>query len=561
MGVARAIGAFLVVCAAIVSAPQDGAATKVGVAAAVNPDAFSGGQQLRIGKSIFYNERISTDANGVVQVLLVDGSTFTVERNSDVVIDRFVYDPDKKTGEVVATFSKGSMRFIGGKISKNPGGVTVNTPEGSLAIRGGMFQGTLLPGGSIFSFLYGRELTFRGLSGKVYTVYQPGYSLVLGNGTPTIRPTTPADIQIIMASLTNSSVNPTSTNTQGQPPAPQYIFTLLNLQQLVSDATTTQITDEILRQLLARRISVVTVVTDDTGTNTTPSTTTPTTTDVTNISSTIGAYGSGLIYSTNLNEYGFATSISPSDFSYNEDTRVITMTLHDIEGGGYIERGMLTFTPTSAYNWSLSALSLYNYSGDSVPVTSSSGFVEQQTSSLCSNCSFIKWGTFGTEFTYNQYSVSQYPVTEGVDLGWWVGGQVTAFQDLPVTGTASYAGTAIGSITSYQLEGPVVGTGNLGMTWDFAKRSGAFAITNFNASPVHGLSDLNAGGTMTMPGNINQFSGAIGGAAGQTAVSGGAHGSFVTDGRRPAAGVIGNWGVSGSNGYRATGVFGGVSRP
>ncbi|ODS00973.1 hypothetical protein AUC68_13725 [Methyloceanibacter methanicus] len=585
MGVARAIGAFLVVCAAIVSAPQDGAANKVGVAAAVNPDAFFGAggarKELRIGKSIFYNERISTDANGVVQVLLVDGSTFTVGRNSDVVIDRFVYDPNKKTGEVVATFSKGSMRFIGGKISKNPGGVTVNTPEGSLAIRGGMFQGTLLPGGSIFSFLYGREMTFRGLSGKVYSVYQPGYSLVLGNGTPAIRPTTPADIQTIMTSLTNSAVNPTSANTEGQPPAPQYVFTLLNLQQLVSDATSTQITDEILRQVLARRIPVVTVVTDETITNTTtpPSTTTPSTTspsttsttttpttapsttDVTDIKYTIGAYGSGLIQSTNLNDYGFATSISPSDFSYNEDTRVITLTLHDIEGGSYVQRAMLTFTPTSAYNWSLSALSLYNNSGDAIPTTSSSGFIEQQTGSLCSNCEFIKWGTFGTEFTYNQYSVSEYPVTEGVDLGWWVGGQVTAFQDLPVTGTASYAGTAIGSITNYQLDGPVVGTGNLGMTWNFAQRSGAFAVTNFNANSAHGLPDLNVGGTMTMPGNVNQFSGAINGAAGQTAVSGGAHGSFVTDGRRPAAGVIGNWGVSGANGYRATGIFGGVSKP
>jgi len=117
-------------------------AEKVGVAAAVNPDAFSSlsGTPNNIGKSIFYNERINTTNSGLVQVLLVDGSTFTVGPNSNLVIDRFVYDPRKKTGELVATFSKGTMRFIGGKLSKNEGGVTVNTPSGALAIRGGMFQ-------------------------------------------------------------------------------------------------------------------------------------------------------------------------------------------------------------------------------------------------------------------------------------------------------------------------------------------------------------------------------------------------------------------------------------
>jgi hypothetical protein len=178
-------------------------AEKVGVAAAVNPDAFSGSgggrKQLRIGKSIFYNERISTDASGVVQVLLVDSSTFTVGKNSDVVIDKFVYNPRKKTGEIVSTFSKGSMRFIGGTISKNTGGVTIKAPEGSLTIRGGMFQGNISSRGSIFSFLYGKELTYTDRNGRTQTVYQPGYTLALSTtGTPSIRPTTPADIQLLI---------------------------------------------------------------------------------------------------------------------------------------------------------------------------------------------------------------------------------------------------------------------------------------------------------------------------------------------------------------------------
>jgi len=61
-----------------------------------------------LGKSIFYNERIETTSGGLVQVLLVDGSTFTVGAGSDLVIGKFVNDPKKTTGKVTAAFSKAS---------------------------------------------------------------------------------------------------------------------------------------------------------------------------------------------------------------------------------------------------------------------------------------------------------------------------------------------------------------------------------------------------------------------------------------------------------------------
>ena len=54
-----------------------------------------------------------------MQVLLVDGSTFSVEPGSDLVIDKFVYDPKKGTGEITASFSKGVMRFVAGYIGPN----------------------------------------------------------------------------------------------------------------------------------------------------------------------------------------------------------------------------------------------------------------------------------------------------------------------------------------------------------------------------------------------------------------------------------------------------------
>src|SRR5262245_24120781 len=125
----------------VAAAITPAAADKVGVAAAVKPDAFStlAGKpqsQLNIGKSIFFNERIKTTDSGLVQVLLVDGSTFTVGPDSDLVINKFVYDPNKGTGQIAASFSKGVMRFVGGKISKADNAVSIETPAGAMAVRG-----------------------------------------------------------------------------------------------------------------------------------------------------------------------------------------------------------------------------------------------------------------------------------------------------------------------------------------------------------------------------------------------------------------------------------------
>jgi hypothetical protein len=133
--------ALLGLSLALATAIGPAAAEKVGVAAAVNPDAFSSlagapKSQLNIGKSIFFNERIATTTSGLVQVLLVDGSTFTVGPDSDLVIDKFVYDANKGTGQIAASFSKGVIRFFGGKISKSDNAVTIKTPAGAMAVRG-----------------------------------------------------------------------------------------------------------------------------------------------------------------------------------------------------------------------------------------------------------------------------------------------------------------------------------------------------------------------------------------------------------------------------------------
>src|SRR3546814_16097828 len=91
-----------------------------------------------------FEERIVTTSVGQTQVLFVDQSSLTVGPNAEVVIDRFVYDPDRTTGELVVSVTKGVFRFVGGKISAS-NGATIRTPTAKLGIRGSVVLASAAP--------------------------------------------------------------------------------------------------------------------------------------------------------------------------------------------------------------------------------------------------------------------------------------------------------------------------------------------------------------------------------------------------------------------------------
>lgn len=117
-------------------------AQESGRVGAVNRDATgtppgAASRMLDIGTNVIFKERIQTSASGSAQIMLPDTSTLNLGRNSSIVIDEYVYDPNARTGKMVASVSKGLMRFVGGQIS-HTAGVTVRTPVATLGIRGGV---------------------------------------------------------------------------------------------------------------------------------------------------------------------------------------------------------------------------------------------------------------------------------------------------------------------------------------------------------------------------------------------------------------------------------------
>ena len=161
---------------------------QVGKTAAVNQSAngtppHQKPRTVEIGDKIFHNESIKTNSSGLVQILLADGTTFTVGPNSKLRIDKFVYNPNKGTAKVAASLSKGVFRFVGGKTSKTPGGVKLHTPVGTVGIRGGIANIALNKRNGIpphLDLLFGNTIVLTRNGKVVAVVRKAGNSIVVG---------------------------------------------------------------------------------------------------------------------------------------------------------------------------------------------------------------------------------------------------------------------------------------------------------------------------------------------------------------------------------------------
>ena len=135
-GLAALLGLALMIGAAAPAVAQNS-----GSVAAVNPASTgtppgAGSRTLVIGTNVIHKERVETSAAGSTQIVFPDQSTLNVGRSSSVVIDEYVYDPNRGVGTMAASLGKGVMRFVGGQIS-HTSGISVQTPVGTLGVRGG----------------------------------------------------------------------------------------------------------------------------------------------------------------------------------------------------------------------------------------------------------------------------------------------------------------------------------------------------------------------------------------------------------------------------------------
>ncbi|MEM6972666.1 MAG: FecR domain-containing protein [Pseudomonadota bacterium] len=134
--VMTSLAAVLAVGAADIAAAQG----RIGAVAAVNRDmAGTPPQQQRrdliLGDDVVANELIETSPIGNGHLLFVDQTSLAIAPDSNIILDRYVFDPERQAGDVAISLTKGALRFIGGKITKGRA-ATIRTPTATIGIRG-----------------------------------------------------------------------------------------------------------------------------------------------------------------------------------------------------------------------------------------------------------------------------------------------------------------------------------------------------------------------------------------------------------------------------------------
>jgi hypothetical protein len=121
---------------ALASTVSNAQSTSIGQARGVKPQAEgSVAGPLRPGSSVHESETVRTGSAGQTNLQFIDDSTLNVGPTSVIKLDKYVYDPNKKTGTIVIDATRGAFRFVTG--SQNKGGeVKIKTPYGTLGVRG-----------------------------------------------------------------------------------------------------------------------------------------------------------------------------------------------------------------------------------------------------------------------------------------------------------------------------------------------------------------------------------------------------------------------------------------
>ena len=562
------------------------AATKVGVTAAVNPDAAGlvpglETRILRVGVDNFADERVTTGPSGQTQLVFLDGASLSVGPNAAVTIDHFVYDPAGRLGTLALSATQGVMRFVGGAISKTST-VEITTPVATVGVRGGIALIDLQPGAPLVAtMLYGERLSVTA-EGVTQTVLRPGYSVTVAPGQP------PSDPQPLTASALRGQLaalqgaKPTATS-GGEPLqdaalARSAISTATGSAvpavQLAASVTVPSKPTESVEQVAfeivehAARLQREGVnfnrflsIYDYLDSNFFPLPLVNSN-HVFGFQSLSGYVGGVIGFMRADGTTGFST-IQPGSSAFialeGQRNRVVgdffvdTGTCcFDFSFGGngpdnrfrslYLAQNVFaarnsvsdpsTFTNVSAGTPAVGLASR------AVMVSADALNIVVPGATPC-ECRFMTWGWWVGSYQFPSGRI------EAVNLGSWVVGHLPQLNELPLSGTVNYAGQAVGNVVAPNGAAYLAG-GSYLLSWNFATRSGTSTIANFDGLTLQGASSSTNG---------RDYTGSLAGSVGGTSFTGSLAGSFYKSSVDAVAGTGGNFAFASAAGYRAGGTF------
>jgi len=93
-----------------------------------------------VGTIIEVEDTVRTGADGTVGITFHDNSLLSAGPNSELVVERFVFDSTTHQGEFDTRLKKGTLAVVSGKIVKqSPEAMRIKTPAAIMGVRGTEF--------------------------------------------------------------------------------------------------------------------------------------------------------------------------------------------------------------------------------------------------------------------------------------------------------------------------------------------------------------------------------------------------------------------------------------
>src|ERR1700676_1667759 len=129
-------------------------------------------RDLSVGDNVRQNEVIEVSVDGKGEFRLNDDTKLALGPGSRLVLDKFVYDSDKKAGTIVLDLTKGAFRFITGVAAKPT--YLIRTPNASITVRGTIFDLFILPDTTVWLLLHQGAIEVTSSKGVCHVLDQPG---------------------------------------------------------------------------------------------------------------------------------------------------------------------------------------------------------------------------------------------------------------------------------------------------------------------------------------------------------------------------------------------------
>ena len=140
---------------------------------------------LLVGSDVYFNETIRTDEASRVRLQFLDDTQLYIAQASEVVLDRFVFDPGQSAGDFAVSLVRGTFRFVTGL--QDSSAYEVNTPIATIGVRGTIWHALLaqnllllaLEDGTIYAQLR---------NGLIVELDEPGFCLEIHADSTIVGP-------------------------------------------------------------------------------------------------------------------------------------------------------------------------------------------------------------------------------------------------------------------------------------------------------------------------------------------------------------------------------------